>query len=243
MNPPAPGFRKVRIGPVDCLAKACEVMNGQYLLFVCVCLVGLLIAGFAPMAILLGPMMCGIFLCYLKKMRGETVTFNQLFKGFDTFVESLIATLILMGLSLVTIVPLCLVFVAALVGQARAIEQGSAATIAVGISVALLCLGVVLVVTALAVFFYFTYLLIVDRRLGGFEAVKLSARAVQANLGGVVGLVILSFLANLAGLMCCYVGVFFVSPITLGAQAVAYRKVFPQTDASSPASKNRLQAT
>lgn len=41
---------------------------------------------------------------------GKPVEFTLLFKGFDYFVESLIATLIMVGVSLVVVIPAYLVF-------------------------------------------------------------------------------------------------------------------------------------
>src|SRR5206468_605023 len=80
----------------------------------------------------------------------------------------------------------------------------------------------------MSVLFFFIYPLIVDRGLTGVEAVKTSARAALGNLAGVVGLVLLNGMLGLVGAMCCYVGAFFVMPITFGAILVAYRQVFPE---------------
>jgi uncharacterized membrane protein len=242
MNSPATEFRRVRIRPWDCITTAWNLIKDQYWLFLGICLVGLLIGGLVPFGILMGPMMCGIFLCYLGKMRGETITFDRLFKGFDYFVESLVATLILLGISLVMFAPIVIAFVVAAIGGAQTLQHVSSAPLVVVTLLIVFCIASALVAAALAVFFFFTYALIVDRRLGGVQAVKLSARAAKANPGGVLGLVLLTFLATLAGVMCCYVGVFFVSPITLGAQAVAYRRVFPQTE-PPPVSENCLRGT
>ena len=60
------------------------MVRPQYWLMVAVVLVGILIGSFAPMGILLGPMMCGIYLCLLGLMRGERIEFGLLFKGSTT---------------------------------------------------------------------------------------------------------------------------------------------------------------
>jgi uncharacterized membrane protein len=75
-------------------------------------------------------------------------------------------------------------------------------------------------------FFTFTFMLIVDRRLAAIEAVKRSAEAVWRNLGGMLALSLLGVAAGLLGMCCCYVGAFFVAPITFGAIVAAYRRVF-----------------
>ena len=87
------------------------------------------------------------------------------------------------------------------------------------------------------VFLLFPYALIVDRGLSGLDAVKTSVRASLANFGGLLGLMILSLLMILAGVLACYVGAILVWPITFASWTVAYRRVFgdpPQTDDTMP---------
>jgi uncharacterized membrane protein len=58
------------------------------------------------------------------------------------------------------------------------------------------------------------------------DAMKLSARAVWQNLGGMVGLIGVNFILTLAGIMVC-IGTYFVIPIIIAGNVVAYRRVFP----------------
>ena len=97
MNAGSVEFQRVPIRPFDCLSGSKQLMGEQYWLFLGISVIGILIASFVPLGILMGPMMCGIYYCYFRRMRGEAVEFGMLFKGFDYFVESLIATLILVG--------------------------------------------------------------------------------------------------------------------------------------------------
>ena len=83
MNGDPTEFRRVPIEPVDCLMRAGSLTGDQYWLFVGICFVGVLIGSLAPLGILLGPMMCGIYLCYFGRERGYRATFELLFKGFD----------------------------------------------------------------------------------------------------------------------------------------------------------------
>jgi uncharacterized membrane protein len=76
-------------------------------------------------------------------------------------------------------------------------------------------------------FFVFAYQLIVDRGLSGWDACKTSARAALGNIGGVLGLMLVNALLGVVGIALCYVGAFFVLPISLAAFDVAYRRVFP----------------
>ena len=61
---------------------------------------GILVGSVAPMGVLMGPMMCGIFMCFFAMMRNEQPTFSLLFQGFDVFIESLVALLVQVGVSI-----------------------------------------------------------------------------------------------------------------------------------------------
>jgi uncharacterized membrane protein len=62
--------------------------------------------------------------------------------------------------------------------------------------------------------------------LQGIDAVKLSAKAAFANFWRLLGLSLISGLMGFVGLLFCYVGAFFVMPISYAALAVAYEQVF-----------------
>jgi uncharacterized membrane protein len=74
--------------------------------------------------------------------------------------------------------------------------------------------------------FTFAYPLIVDRRLSGVNAVKLSIKAAMANFWRLLGLLLINGVLSFVGILLCYVGVFFVFPITFAAIAIAYEQVF-----------------
>jgi len=75
-------------------------------------------------------------------------------------------------------------------------------------------------------FFMFSYPLIVDRQMRGWDAVKLSARASKANFRGTALLMAVTTTLSLVGSLFCYIGGFMVTPIVLAAWAVAYRRIF-----------------
>lgn len=82
-------------------------------------------------------------------------------------------------------------------------------------------------IMTIGVLFVFTFPLIVDRGLSGTDAVTVSARAVVRNFAGVLGLTLIGLVLSLLGALACYVGTFFILPISLAAMTIAYRKVFP----------------
>jgi len=226
-------FQRTPIRPVDCLTEAKQLMGDQYWPFFGITVVGTLIASFVPLGILMGPMMCGIYLCYFRRMRGEPVEFGMLFKGFDYFVESLVATLIMVGVMMVVMLPVYCLFFAGFMGFASHMERGGGGgdeAAAIGMFGAMGVFYVLMLLLSLVawVFFAFTYPLIVDRGLKAVPALKTSIRAAWANLGGMLGLVGLLFLISLVATLCCYVPCLFVLPFNLGALAIAYRRVFPE---------------
>ena len=88
----------------------------------------------------------------------------------------------------------------------------------------------------------FSFPLIVDRNLGAFAAMSLSARAVWNNLGGVAGLYGVGFVLSLAGMLAFCVGIYFVIPIIIAGNVLAYRKVFPAPGSTNvPPAPNAFQ--
>src|ERR1043166_2706987 len=77
------------------------------------------------------------------------------------------------------------------------------------------------------IFFMFAFPLVADRKMSGLDAVKLSFKASRANMGGLIGLMLLNALFGFVGVLCCIIGVYFYLPVMIASQAVAYRRVFP----------------
>src|SRR6185295_8613446 len=87
---PEISFKRKAVEPVQCIKNGWELVKDQYWLFVGMTFIAVLIGGAVPLGILLGPMMCGLYLTFFKKRRGEPIEFGTLFKGFDFFGPSLI---------------------------------------------------------------------------------------------------------------------------------------------------------
>ena len=223
------------VRPIACYQAGWALIKDQYWLFLGVSVVGMIIAGAVPFAILMGPMMCGEWKCLLAKSRGQKATFEMLFKGFDHFLQSLIACLIMIVPALLVTIPLTLLMWGTMIfsfshGGDPGSDPGQALLRVLPLLV--LMIGVMMILSlVLGALFLFTFPLIVDRGLGGFEAVKTSATAVVRNLGGVLGLVFLNLLLSCLGALLCYVGAFFVMPFSFAAMLAAYRAVF---DAEAP---------
>ena len=227
MSAYTPEFNRGAVRPFECLRLGKELVKDQYWLFLGIVFVGILLGGAVPLYLLLGPMLCGIYICYLRRMRGEPIAFDMLFKGFDYFTPSLVA-------ALTQAVPMVIaIFVGyiggialAFAGAGLASQSPEAGLLTFGLFFGFL-MAVILFASLIGLFFMFSFPLIVDRGLGGLDACKLSARAVMGNLGGLLGLFAVLFLLGILGVLACYVGVFFLMPFSFGAIAVAYRQIFP----------------
>ena len=224
-------FKRGAIRPIECFKAGWDLIKDQYWLFMGMAFVGIFLGSMAPMGILLGPMMCALHLAFFHRARGQTVRFEDLTKGFEYFLQSLIATLIQVIPMMIIIVPFYLIgavgFMAVMGRAAQSRQDASPADLLLMFGTFAIMVIIIFAISILiGTLFLFTYPLIVDKRLSGVDAVKLSIKAAFANLGGILGLTLLGFVLGLAGMLLCYVGGFFVMPIGLAARHVAYRQVF-----------------
>lgn len=223
-------FKRNVVDPVQCIKDGWAIIKERYWLFVGICVVGLLISSAVPLYILMGPMMCGINLCFFKQRRGEVVEFGDLFKGFDYFGPSLVATLLYVVPILAIVIPAYIFFylgmIFSMVAQGATEEPNPAAPLAVFIMFTIFIVVILVVILLVSVGFTFSYALIVDRKLQGFDAVKLSFKAAMANFWRLLGMMVLTGLLGFAGVLLCYVGLFLVLPISYAAIDVAYEQVF-----------------
>jgi hypothetical protein len=230
-------FTPDAVRPFECLTEGWELIKDQLWLFVGIALVAILIGNLAPLGILMAPMMCGVYLAIFKRMRGERVEFDALFKGFDYFGEAVIAMLLHLIPVFLIFVPFgALFFLASILLVPGSPDAGPNPAGAGGFLILALILVLVMlaILIAVSVLFTFAYPLIVERKLSGVEAVKLSMKAGKANFWGLLGLLLLNALLGVVGVLFCYIGVFLVLPISFAATACAYRKVFGLGQAQSP---------
>jgi uncharacterized membrane protein len=223
-------FNRHAVKPVECLKSGFALIKDQYWLFLGVTFVGMLLGGVAPFGILLGPMMCGLYLCYFSKMRGEQVKFELLFKGFDYFGRSVLP-------GIVQTVPMLIVMLFAYIpmmaipmlmfGRGQGQPQGAALGGLLAGMFGFMFLAA-MVGSLIALVFSFSYPLIVERQLPVGDALKTSVRAVMGNAGGLLGLFLLNALISIVLLPFCCVAIYFALPICMASYAFAYRSVFPE---------------
>ena len=231
-------FRRGVIQPLECIKEGWALIKEDYWLFFIIIGAGLLIGGVIPI-ILLGPMMVGIFLCLQQRQRNQPVEFGMLFKGFDQFVPGLIATVLKMIPIFIMLIPYYIFLFSMMAftmpkGHDPSPDEARAFMISFfGIEMVFV-LGVMTVSLLIEIFFMLAYPLIADKKMSGLEAVKLSFRAGKANFGGILGLLLLNALFGIVGVLCCIIGVYFYLPVSIAAQAVAYRRIFPDVAPTYP---------
>jgi uncharacterized membrane protein len=217
-------FRSGVINPVECFKEAWEIVKDEYLLIFAITVVGLMIGGFVPI-FLSGPMIAGIYFCLFQKIDGKGVKFEQLFKGFDYFLPSVVL------MAIITI-PFIIVLVGVYIPIIMASVSGASPEAIMSIMIGAFAVEVVFafIMVCLHTLLMFSIPLIVDKKLSALESIKLSAKAVMANKGGVVGLFVVSFGVAIVGYLMLCVGIYLAIPLILAATTVAYRKVFPSPE-------------
>jgi|SRR5882672_4773172 len=230
-------FKRNAVEPIECIKRGWELIKDQYWLFVGMTVVGILIGSAIPLGILMGPMMCGIYLALFQTRRGQRIEFGILFKGFDYFGDAVIAALLHMVPIILVIVPTYILFyVGIFLTMATTTNNGEpnpAALFGFFGVFALFFFVIMILVIVLSVVFTFAYPLIVDRRMSGLNAVKLSIKAALANFWRLLAMLLLTGLLTSVGVLLCYVGAFLVMPISFAAIATAYEQVFGLGDVQS----------
>jgi uncharacterized membrane protein len=136
-----------------------------------------------------GALIAGFHIFTMKKLMGRPAEFGDLFKGFNFFIPTLVASLLI---GLFTL----------------------AGTI--------LCIIPGLVVAAM---YKFTYLFIVDKRMDFWPAMQASHAVVKNDYFGFTMFLLLAFLVNLLGFLCCIVGLLVTIPATFAAITIAYKEI------------------
>jgi uncharacterized membrane protein len=136
-----------------------------------------------------GPLIAGFHIFSMKKLMGRNAEFGDLFKGFNFFVPTLVASL-LIGLFT--------------------------------FAGTLLCIIPGLVVAAM---YKFTYLFILDKKMDFWPAMQASHAVVKNDYFGFTMFLVLAFLVNVLGALCCLVGLLVTIPATFAAITVAYKEI------------------
>jgi hypothetical protein len=224
-----PEFNIGTIKGVECAQEGWALIKDDYWLMFGISIVGALIGGFS-FYVLIGAMICGIFYCYLKKIDGRAVAFDDLWIGFKFFGPSLLLTLAVVVPMVAFIMLMFITLYLPLITAAVMGNKGGGGVI-LGTFVIGFVIDIVLALAMICVhsLLIFAFPLLVDKGISSWDAMKLSARAVRKNLGGVAGLILVNFGLALLGELACGIGLYLVIPIITATNVVAYRKIFPST--------------
>lgn len=184
-------------------------------------------------SIISGPLLAGFLIVAFKILKRQTTTFGDFFKGFQNgrfvpiFLTSLVTGLLI---ALSFFIPLLI-----LVAIAFALTRGglTAAFAAGGGSIDptiafLLFLGFLLGLIAaiyLAVAYTFALPLVVERRLGFWQAIETSRKVIAKRWFSFFGFMLLLFLVNLVGALLCGLGLLVTVPLSYCAIVAAYRHI------------------
>lgn len=228
MSTPQPVFRRNAVEPIECINRAWVLVKDQYWLFVGMTAIAIVIGSAIPLGILMGPMMCGLYLSFFKKRRGEPIELGTLFKGFDYFGPAVVATLLHVIPILAIVIPAYIVFyvVFILSMTVQGNEPNPGAMLGLLGMFTMFWIVMFFVIIVISIGFTFVYPLLVDRKMAAIDAIKISFKAAMANFWRLLLLMILTGLLTIAGVVLCYVGVFLAFPVTYGALAMAYEQVF-----------------
>ena len=233
---PTPTFRRGAVQPVVCIQTGWELIKQRYWLFVGMSALGMFLGNMVPFGIILGPLMCGIYLALFQYRRNQPIEFGLLFKGFDYFGESVVATLIHYVPIYLLILPVYVVYFAGMfmIIPRQGGEPDPASLFGFMGLVFVIMLVIFILIMLLSILFTFSYPLIVDRRMSGVDAAKLSAKGAIANFVPLPGLWLLNGILMFMGMLLCYVGMFLAMPITFAAIETAYEQVFGLGEAQGP---------
>lgn len=219
--------RSGAIKPVECFKEGWELIKPDYWILFAITLVGVLIGG-VTIYILLGAMLCGIYYCFIRRIDGEKVEFDNLWKGLDWWLPGLIATFVIIAPVFAVYAIIYIPFVLAMVMGSKLSEGELMGLLAGAFAIDAV---MILVMVCFHTLVMFTFQLIVDKGLGAFAAMKMSVKGVWQNLGGVAGLFGVMLVINVVGILTC-VGTYFVIPVIMAGTTVAYRKIFPRETVS-----------
>jgi uncharacterized membrane protein len=237
-------FQRGAIDASGCIGNGWEMVKQNYGLFLGMTLVAIVLGGCIPCVSLFisGPVMGGVYFVILRQMRGEPVEFGMMFKGFEKFVPLMVIGIVqavpeIIGQGLRFGVQFGQIGLDSTRGrrsgdffQSPGIDPDIFAGLAAGMLIVIAIVAVVIILFAVVWRFllFFAIPLAMEYDLGPVDAMKLSARAAMANVGGLIVLFIFEFLVSLLGLIMCLIGMFLVAiPIIYVANAIAYRQVFP----------------
>lgn len=186
-------------------------------------------------AVVLGPVLGGLYYVYLSIIRGKQAGAGDVFLGFKYFQDLFLGRLIPSLVSVIFMLPYTIAsgrtlgpFFDQLQQDPHSIkpEEMFSKMFSAFSGAALPFFLCLLPVMYFSVNWAFTVPLIIDKQMGFWTAMKTSWKMVHKHWFHVFGLLVLVGLINLAGFCVCCVGALFTVPLSLAAVMYAYEDIF-----------------
>jgi len=166
------------------------------------------------------PLYAGVSIAGFKLMSDQEVSFSDFFRGFR-YLTPLVLLAVFIGIVVFLTI---LVFAIPLgIGLAMVDQGGGSGGLVLGIILGLLSLVVMVYLT---VSYTFAQMLIVDRRLGVWQAMETSRKVATKQWFTIFGFVLVVGLLNVLGVLALLIGLLVTMPVAYLALAVAYREIF-----------------
>jgi len=182
------------------------------------------------------PLMAGLYVLYLRVIRGETPPLGSLFDGFRRMFGNLFLGQWVQAI--LTFLPLLAGFIVLFFSVGLTVIMGFAkgsaswpafAALVPGLGLILLGLPVTIFLT---VNWMFSLPMILDQRVDFWTAMKRSWRQVSRHWWSCLALSVVISILNLFGMLCCLVGLLVTVPISILATMYAYETVIHGRKAS-----------
>jgi hypothetical protein len=187
-----------------------------------------------------GPLLGGVYLVYLKVIRGETPGVGEIFSGFQkAYAQLVLGALVVNLFNAICLAPFTFVLAERLnplTEKLRLLQTQHASpqelenifsqmfsALTGALPVGLVCLIPVIYLT---VCLQFTLVLIIDKQLSFTSALAASWKKVNQHWFQVFGLTFLATLLMLLGLLACGIGFLFTVPIGIAAMVYGYETIF-----------------
>jgi hypothetical protein len=167
------------------------------------------------------PLYVGFNIVAFKQMSGQKTEFGNFFHGYRYW-TSLIASALVQGV-IVFIIFFVVVIVAVFIREfARNTFLHDIATLFVLLMLLLFLVSLIYI----TVIYIFSQMLIIDRRLGFWQAMEMSRKVVKKQWFSVFGLLLIIGLLSMLGVLALFVGLLVTVPVSQLTLAVAYKEIF-----------------
>ena len=176
-----------------------------------------------------GPLTGGLIILTLNLSRYNQADISDIFSGFKNYGWLLLVTLVQGAVVVAAIVPgVIVMLLGGLLPLMQAQQAGERPEFG-GTTIALISVGFLLLLVLgmiAAIFTYFWYFLVADKRGEFGEALAAGYRAGKMNFWSILGLSILIGLVVLVSVIPCGIGLIFSIPWSFAVMAKAYEQIF-----------------